>query len=278
MQNSYQVLIKKYSQLLKDITHIPQKETEILLLHILKKDMLWLHINYHKVCDTATQQQLKKLVEKRATHYPLEYITSKTTFYEKEFIVQDGVLIPRWETEIIIDKAKVLLKNIVNPTVVEIGTGSGIISITLALLIKDIKLIAVDISDKALELAKKNAIKHKVDHKITFIKSNLFSNLKTIDFNMCISNPPYISNSYKLPYNVQYEPFDALFGGCNGDELLKKIIQETHKNNIQYLICEMGYDQKKSLDKFLQRFNPLKIKFYKDLSKFNRGFEVEFKI
>ena len=276
MEKSYKNIIKENSKLLKDITHIPQKEVEILLLSLLERNVIWLHLNYDKICSQDVESKLKVVVKKRATNYPLEYITQKASFYGETFYVQDGVLIPRPETEILVEKAETILKTITNPKVVEIGVGSGIISVMLALLIKDITIIAVDINEKALQLAKKNAKKFNVEDKITFVKSDLFTNVNVSDFDMCVSNPPYIASTYKLPNNVKHEPSNALFGGIKGDELLKDIIKETSDNKINYLLCEMGYDQKQPLENFLKDFNTKKVEFYKDLDKFDRGFEVEF--
>jgi release factor glutamine methyltransferase len=268
---TYKQIIKEYSKELRKVTHIPAKEVEILLLHILGKNTIWLHINYDKEC--KCEVELKKLVAKRATHYPLEYITKKASFYGELFEVEEGVLIPRPETEILVEKAEEILQNIKAPKVIEIGVGSGIISIMLALLIQDIQIIAVDINEKALALAKINAIKHGVEEKITFIKSDLFSYIPKDTYDMVVSNPPYISKNYKLPRNVLYEPHNALVGGDIGDELLKDIIDETIKREIPYLICEMGYDQKNPLkDYFSIFYKKIKIDFYKDLEGFDRGF------
>lgn len=276
---TYKQIIKEYTPLLRDITHVPQKEVEILILHLVGQNTIWLHLNYDKEC--TCQKELEKLVKKRATNYPLEYITNRASFYGEVFEVADGVLIPRPETEILVEKAENLLRIIKekqsNIRVIEIGTGSGIISVMLAILLVDVEIIAVDINDKALELAQRNAKKFDVENKITFIKSDLFENISDdLEFDMCISNPPYIANNYKLPSNVKYEPSNALFGGEVGDELLVDIIKYTHKRGIKYLFCEMGYDQKKPLGKYLEQFSPKKVEFYKDLDKFDRGFEVEF--
>jgi release factor glutamine methyltransferase len=273
---TYKQLVKQHTNTLRKVTHIPQKEVEILLLYILQQNVIWLHINYNEQCNEATIKQLDKLIKKRATNYPIEYITSKATFYGENFIVEDGVLIPRPETEILVEKAEIILKDIIQPRVVEIGVGSGIISVMLALLIDDIKIVAVDINDKALSLAKQNAKKHNVEDKIIFIKSDIFTDVDVEDFDMCISNPPYIANNYKLPLNVKYEPSNALFGGDVGDELLKDIITAVDKNNIQYLLCEMGYDHKISLGNYLKKFNTKSIEFYKDFDNFDRGFSIVF--
>jgi release factor glutamine methyltransferase len=274
---SYKDTIKKYAIKLKDITHIPQKEVEILILYILNKNIIWLHLNYNEQC--TCENTLETLVNQRAKDYPLEYITKRASFYGESFNVQEGVLIPRPQTEILVQKAIEKLETISKPKVIEIGTGSGIISIMLALLIKNIEIVAVDINDKALKLASSNAIKHNVDKKITFINSNLFENININDkFDMCISNPPYIANDYKLPKNVTYEPKNALFGGVKGDELLEKIVLQTSNRSIKYLYCEMGYDQKKQLNKYIEQFDINSLEFYKDFEKFDRGFTLEFKV
>jgi release factor glutamine methyltransferase len=273
---SYKKVVKQLSPLLRNITHIPVKEVEILLLHILGQNVIWLHINYNKECDDSTFKKLEKLVQKRSQDYPIEYITSRASFYGETFNVAPNVLIPRPQTEILVEKAIETLSKISNPKVVEVGTGSGIISVMLALEVPNISIIAVDINDDALALAKTNAKKFDVEDKITFVKSDIFNSIDVKDYDMCISNPPYIKNNYKLPKNVTHEPSNALFGGEQGDELLKKIIDQTYLNNIRYLYCEMGYDQKEPLGEFLKNYKTKSVEFYKDYEKFDRGFTVEF--
>ena len=216
----------------------------------------------------------------------MEYIIKRASFYGESFIVEDGVLIPRPETEILVENAKEIIeKELENSDkykekvlkVLEIGTGSGIISTILALLIENIKIVAVDINPKALKLAQRNADKFSVSNKIEFIDSDLFTNIEKDDFFMVVSNPPYIKDSYKLPKNVEFEPKNALFGGVIGDELLKSIIKETSKRDIPYLLCEMGYDQKASLEEYFKEFNVEFHSFYKDYENFDRGFTLKFK-
>lgn len=267
--------IKKYSKQLREVTHIPNKEVEILILHILQKNVIWLHLNYNK--EFLEENILEKLVKKRATNYPMEYITKKASFYGELFEVAENVLIPRPETELLVENAIEILKDKSNTNVLEIGTGSGIISIMLAKLVENIKIVAVDINDDALALAKRNAKKHQVEHKIEFIKSDLYENIKNNEFDMTISNPPYIADDYKLPLNVEFEPRNALFGGEIGDEILKKIIDDTYKSKIPYLLCEMGYDQRKPLISYFQNFEIERYEFYKDYSGFDRGFSIKFK-
>lgn len=270
--------VRKYTNDLKNVTHIPAKEVEILIMFLLDKNPIWLHLNYNK--EFEKQKELEVLIKKRATNYPLEYITKKASFYGEQFIVNEGVLIPRPETEILVESAVNILKeNITNETktIVEIGTGSGIISVMLALMVENIKIIAVDINPKALDLAKQNAEKFGVLEKIDFRLSNLFENIDEEDIFMLVSNPPYIANSYKLPKNVEFEPKNALFGGDIGDELLKDIIKQSNDKKIKYLLCEMGYDQKKPLEEYFKKFNVEFHNFYKDYEDFDRGFILKFK-
>ena len=269
--------VKKYTNELKQVTHIPAKEVEILMLHLLEKNTIWLHLNYNN--EFLKEKELANLVKKRATNYPLEYIINKASFYGEMFIVKEGVLIPRPETEFLLENALEILKDKKETqTILEIGTGSGIISVMLALLVPNIKIIAVDINEKALALAKENAIKHNVQDKIEFRFSNLYENVNEDDIFLCISNPPYIANDYKLSTNVKYEPSNALFGGNIGDELLKDIIKNTSERKIPYLLCEMGYDQKNPLENYFKEFNVDYYSFYKDYESFDRGFTLKFKI
>ncbi|AXX95133.1 peptide chain release factor N(5)-glutamine methyltransferase [Arcobacter ellisii] len=269
-------IVRKYTNQLKLVTHIPAKEVEILIMHLLDKNAIWLHLNYNQ--EFSKEKELEVLVKKRATNYPLEYIINKASFYGEMFIVKEGVLIPRPETEILVENAVEILKDIKEPIkVLEIGTGSGIISVMLAMLIENIKIIAVDINEKALALAKENAIKHNVLEKIDFRLSNLYENVNEDDIFLTISNPPYIADDYKLPQNVKFEPSNALFGGVVGDELLKDIIKQTNDKKIPYLLCEMGYDQKTPLENYFKEFEVESYSFYKDYESFDRGFTLKFK-
>ena len=267
--------IKKYAKQLQHVTHIPNKEVEILMLHLLDKNVIWLHLHANE--EFAKEKELAKLVEKRATDYPMEYITNRASFYGESFIVKTNVLIPRPETEILVDNAVEILKDMNNPKIIEVGVGSGIISVMLAKLLPSATIIGVDINDDALSLASLNAQKHGVENQITFMKSDLLEEIQQSDFDMCISNPPYIANNYKLPKNVQYEPSNALFGGEVGVELLKRLIKQVDEKNIKYLLCEFGYDQKELIGNYFKNYDMSRVEFYKDYENFDRGFTAVFK-
>ncbi len=276
-------LIREYSKNLEKITDTPSKEIEKLLCYVLKIDLIYLHLNYDKdlfINKFKEFRLFESLIKKRETSYPLEYILKKVDFYGLDFKIYENVLIPRPETEILVKTClEIIAKNFNKDKkikVLELGFGSGIISICLARFIDNIEILAIDINDSAINLAKENAILHKVESKINFKKSDLFEKIsKEEKFDICISNPPYIANSYPLPDCVKYEPSTALFGGDIGDEFLKEIIGEACERKIKFLLCEIGYNQKKSLSKFLDSLEQNAYKFYKDYSGFDRGFVLE---
>ncbi|AQW81153.1 protein-(glutamine-N5) methyltransferase [Campylobacter pinnipediorum subsp. pinnipediorum] len=201
---------------------------------------------------------------------PLEYITGKASFYSLDFKVFEGVLIPRPETEILVQKVIDISKNLNKELkICEIGVGSGIISTVLALNI-NAKIVSTDISEIAIKNAKENIQNFKVQDRVKLIHTSYLDGINE-DFDILVSNPPYIANNYKLDNWVLNEPKNALFGGDSGDEILKEIIKLADLKNIKIIACEMGYDQKKSMSDELKKYN-YKAEFYKDLAGFDRGF------
>lgn len=246
----------------------PQKEARILLEYFLQKDSIYLKLCENDILDN--KEDFFKLIQRRVNHEPLEYITNKVSFYSSDFFIKKNVLIPRAETELLVDKAIEVLSKIKNPKVAEIGVGSGIISIILAKKIQNIQIIATDISQDALDVSKINLLKFKLLDKVKLVKTSYLNGINE-HFDLIISNPPYIKNNEKLPKNVLNEPHTALFGGQNGHEILEEIIKLTKKRKINNLICEFGYNQKAVLENILQN-HEFKFSFYKDLSGFDRYF------
>lgn len=227
---------------------------------------------------------------------PLEYITRKAEFFTREFFVESGVLIPRVETEILVQKClqikfdfdnfRPVTRRFQHPLkIAEIGIGSGVISLTLALEFAKMgvkcDIYATDISPKALQVASKNALK------LGFTQSEQglfeFENLAALRlkqgefyaqndeiFDLSVSNPPYIQEGYPIDLWVKSEPKEALFGGVKGDEVLKQIILLAKKNS-KFLAVEMGYDQKQSLVKECETHG-FAAEFFDDLAGLNRGF------
>ena len=263
-------LIKATGKLSK-VCDIPNKEARILLAFYLQKDQIWLITHEN---EQIFQEDYFELVQRRVNHEPIEYITNKVTFYSEEFYVDSNVLIPRPETEILVDLVVSTCKGLKRPSIVEIGTGSGIIAIMLAKLLPNAQIKAVDISENALQVAKKNAKIHGVEDKIEFILSDLLDNLEDKNFDLLVSNPPYIANDEPLHVGLSYEPSLALYGGKVGGEILEKIFHLAKKRKVSYLACEMGYDQKEYITTLAK---PQKVQFYKDLAGLDRGFLINFK-
>lgn len=231
----------------------------------LKKSREWIFLHLND--ELAKKDKFIELLDRYKNGEPLEYITGHCEFMGRDFEVGKGVLIPRFETEILIEKALEIASKFNAPRIAEIGVGSGIISISLALELKNAKIIATDISLDALRYAKIN--KDKFQANIELIESNYLDKVNG-DFDIIISNPPYIAANYPLDKWVLNEPKTALIGGEVGDEMLKEIALIA-KSRSKYLICEMGYDQKLSMQNYLDNLG-FQSDFYTDLAGLDRGF------
>ncbi len=265
-------LLSYSAEQLREVTDIPQKEAMILLAHVLGCETSWLLS--HSNDEISIDEHFFELLKRRVSHEPLEYILGKASFYGKEFNVDSRVLIPRPETEILVDKAVELARELPkNAHIVEIGCGSGIISIMLSLLLPEAKLTAVDISMDALNVSKQNAQKHGVDKNITFIESSYLDNVEG-KIDMIVSNPPYIANDKSLGIGLSYEPSLALYGGSRGDEMLCHIVDIFQERKVKVLACEMGYDQREPMHLYAHS-KGLAIDFYKDLAGLDRGFWIK---
>ncbi|WP_415395921.1 peptide chain release factor N(5)-glutamine methyltransferase [Sulfurimonas sp. CS5] len=249
------------------------REAQLLVMMHLQVDELWLITNQSS--EVANVDSLYEWVERRAKNEPLEYITNRVSFYSQEFYISPGALIPRPETELLIDE---VLKNTpdldANMTFVEVGVGSGIISIVLAQHFKNAKFIAVDISPDALKVAQVNIEKFSMQDRIELRLGSLLEPIsESIDY--LISNPPYIADEVVLESNLSYEPQNALFGGSVGDEIIQNLLDEALKRNINFFTCEMGYDQKDKIQIYLKDTDFDSLNFYKDFSNFDRGFTLK---
>ncbi len=259
--------LKKATYELRDLKN-PQKEARLLLSFFLDKNMIYLTLNENQEVD----ESFFELVKKRKQDMPMEYITKKVSFYSEEFFCDFGALIPRPETELLIDEV-LKLPLPPSPKIAEIGVGSGIISIMLKKLIPFSIITATDISLDAIKVAKRNCELHNTD--IELIHTSYLNGVKK-EFDIIVSNPPYIKNNEKLDKNLDYEPQNALFGGDSGDEILKNIVDLAIMKRVKFLVCEMGYNQKKPMRKYLNKKGLTKYRFYKDFANFDRGFVVEF--
>ena len=259
---------------LQEACERPAFEAELLLAYHLGKDRTYLLT--HDLDSFADVDAFKKLIQRRAAHEPYEYIVGSASFYDIHLEVEEGVLIPRPETEILIDLVAEIIEKENITRIAEIGVGSGAISIILARKFPQLHSIATDICDNPLKVARKNIETFGLSQQIELRKSNLIDEVPE-ELEMVVSNPPYIAEDFLLESNVtDYEPKEALFGGRVGDELLKQIIVDVKARGIKYLACEMGYDQKEPLQEFVNQIGVEYIRFYKDLAEFDRGFIIKF--
>jgi len=259
---------------LQEACERPSYEAELLLAYHLGKDRTYLLT--HDTQIITDKEAFKKLIMRRAAHEPYEYIVGSASFYDIHLAVEKGVLIPRPETEILIDLVAEIIERENITKIAEIGVGSGAISVVLARKFPNLQIIATDISDMPLKVARKNIETFGLGHQIELRKSNLLDEVPE-RVELVVSNPPYIAEDFLLASNViDYEPKEALFGGRVGDELLKQIILDVKNRGTKYLACEMGYDQKEPIQDYVNQIGVEYIKFYKDLAGFDRGFVIKF--
>lgn len=255
-----QELLLKCIDYLKNNSVIDSKlDAEYIFAHVLKVRRNILSMNLKREITLKEKDEIKKLLHERAKDKkPLQYILGEWEFYGYPFKVDSRVLIPRADTEILVEQCKFILQEIENPKVLDIGTGSGAISITVAKEIPTSSVLGADISLDALEVAKINRSLNKVEENLKFIKSDIFSNIKDKDFDMIISNPPYIPQSeYEelMPEVKLHEPLGALTDKGNGYFFYEKISKEAsdYLKADGYLAFEVGYNQAETVSKLMEK-------------------------
>jgi len=252
----------------------PQFEAELLLAHHLGKERIYLVTH----ADTQVEdfESYEALIKRRAAHEPYEYIVGEASFYDIHLKVAPGVLIPRPETELLIDEVAKIIERKKLTSIAEIGVGSGAISVVLARKFPNLKIVATDICEAPLRIAGENVEAFGLGGQVTLRKSNLLDEVDE-SIELVVSNPPYIAEDFKLEKNVAaYEPKEALFGGRVGDELLRQIILDVKARGVKWLACEMGYDQKAPIESFVNEVGVKSVRFYNDFAGFDRGFVIEF--
>ena len=254
----------------------PHLEAEILLAHALKTERIKLYIDFEKEPDRAALESFKSYIARRIKREPSAYITGHKYFMSLDLKITPDVLIPRPETELLIENA-IELSKIINGkmSALDIGTGSGAIAVSLAKFIDNIEICATDSSKKALDVALENARKHKVEGKIKFIETDLFPT-NGQKFDIIISNPPYIRSSDingLQPEVRDFEPSAALDGGADGLEYYRRIIG-TAGNYLKEdgsLILEIGADQSTAVTGIInEKLKPKNVLVKKDISGLDR--------
>lgn len=264
MQKKVEEVLQMGREILKN-NDIDIRESRLLLAHALKIETS--DLIKKDYCTDEEVSEFLDMIERRINNVPFAYIIGHQEFMKLDFLVNENVLIPRSDTEILVEEVLKYRKQ----KILDMCTGSGCIAISLAYYLEDANVSAVDISIDALEIAKKNAIINDVN--INFIESDLFSNINE-KYEVIVSNPPYIKKSVikTLQDEVQKEPILALDGGESGIEFYERIIPEAKnflcENGI--LALEIGYDQATCVKKLMEENNYNNIKIVKDLDQNDR--------
>lgn len=248
-------------------------EALLILSHYLNLSPLKVYLYQEEVLERELVEKIWSVLEERKAGKPLPYILKIAYFFGRPFYIEEGVLIPRAETEVLI--STFLEYPLQEGYVLELGTGSGVIGITLLLERPLLKVFGVEISSKALKVTFKNACFHKVEDRFFLIKGDWFLPLKEEKiFSAIVSNPPYISEKEweNLDLSVKnFEPKEALIAGKEGTEFQEKILKQAFsflkKNG--FLFFEIGYNQDQKIEFLLQKYGWY-FKFYKDLRGYRR--------
>ena len=227
-----------------------RREAGSLLSFIIGKDRTFIISHAEDLLSDDSFPRFQEGVERRASGEPLQYITGVQDFFGREFRVTTDVLIPRPETELLVEAAIELVGDTSEPFICDVGTGSGCIAITLLCELRGARAVAVDTSPAALEVAKLNARNHSVIDRIEFVVSDCFSTLDAgqYQFDLVVSNPPYVSEAMidGLQREVRdHEPLVALSPGPDGLRVIRRLILEApgFLKNDGHLIMEIGFDQ-----------------------------------
>ena len=271
-------IIIKYSKELETISDTPRLDVEILLEKALGDvDNLYIRLNLNKQVTKDEEELFKSLIEDRIKGRPIAYIVGNREFMGLDFYVKEGVLIPRPDTEPLVEELIELSSDKRNINILDIGTGSGAITISLAKYLPNSNVTSFDMYDIPLEVGKINAINNHVDDRITFIKSDVFSAIENTNtqFDVIVSNPPYIPKKDIETLHTQvkdYEPYTALEGGDDGLDFYRKITEQSRKylkeNGI--LAYEVGHDQAQAVSKIMKDNGYSKIYTKKDLQGIER--------
>jgi release factor glutamine methyltransferase len=257
-----------------------RRDAETLLLHVLREDapdatLAWLIAHGGETLPAHATAVLRAWVERRREGEPVQYITGETEFYGLSFQVNRDVLIPRPETEHLVEKAITLAAAFEQPRMVEVGTGSGAIAVALAHELPRAQIHATEISVPALAVARANAARNGVADRIRFLLGDLLASVAGERFEVVISNPPYVPESDRDSLSVEvrdYEPVQALFAGGDGLAVHRRLIPAAFNALVSggFVVLEIGYGQQAAVDSLLASTGFSEIEFTEDLQKIPR--------
>jgi release factor glutamine methyltransferase len=257
----------------------PRLSAELLLSHVLGLKRIELYTQYNKVVPQEQLTQLRDLVKRAGEHEPVAYLVGRTEFYSIEFEVTPDCLIPRPETELLVQKSIELLRKRTGPqSVCDLCTGCGVIAVAIAGNVPDVKVMATDISEPALAVAARNVEKHKLGERIELRHGDLFEPLvPQLDvFDLIVCNPPYVSAAQyeTLDRNVkEYEPRLALYAGPEGLDVYRRLVEKVDQflKPDGVLLLEIGYQQGPAVRELLEQTKSFsQIRINKDLQGHDR--------
>jgi release factor glutamine methyltransferase len=270
--STIQSLLKQSRQPLAKVSDSPQLDAELLLAHCLDKERSYLYAWGEKQVDKSTEYAFNQLVEKRLTDYPIAYLLGTQDFWSLALIVTEDVLIPRPETELLVEMALEKIQYITSPKILDLGTGSGAIALALATERPDAFITASDYSHNALAIAQKNAQQHAL-HAVNFIQSDWFATIKPQVFDLIVANPPYIkADDLHLQQGIRHEPLQALVAGKTGLDDINNILANAlaYMKKGAWIMIEHGYDQGDTVPQLMQHAGLQHTDCIKDYSGNNR--------
>ena len=247
-----------------------RQDAETLLLHLLGRNRAWLMAHGNDELSGAQAARYAELLERRDRGEPIQYIAGQTEFYGLPFRVTPAVLIPRPETEHLVEKVFGLAASFTAPRIVDVGTGSGCIAVTLAHHLPQAQITAIDISIAALASASESAALNGVSPRIRFLEGDLLAPVADERFEIVVSNPPYVPSTDRdsLPVEVrEFEPELALFAGEDGLAIYRRLIPAAHAVLVPggFVALEIGYSQQAAIRVLLAESGFEEIEFVPDL-------------
>ncbi len=270
-------IIIKYEDKLKEISDTPRLDIELILQKVLFVDRLYIMLNLEKELNNLELKNFTNLINQRLENRPVAYITEHREFMGLDFFVKEGVLIPRCDTETLVEEIIKICENKTQEElkILDIGTGSGAISVSLAKYLRNSKVTSFDIEETPLEVASLNAKSNNVE--VEFLKSDLFEAIKGSNrkFDIIVSNPPHIPYSDMDSLHCQvkdYEPHSALFANNNGlyfyEEITKQSVEYLTEGGI--LAYEVGYNQSECVASIMEKYDFSEIYKIKDIQGIDR--------
>jgi release factor glutamine methyltransferase len=239
---------------LSSTSQYPRRDAELILAHVLGCDPTALLTHPERTLSAKEAEQFETLLKRRLASEPVQYLTGTQEFFGLIFEVSPDVLIPRPETEHLVEAVLERFDRQANPRIVDVGTGSGAIAVAIAHDLPRSQVTAVDLYPAALEIARRNAERHGVIDRVTLLQADLLAAAGSTEFDAVVSNPPYIADGEVLEVQVaNYEPHPALFAGPTGLEVYERLIPQARKvlRPAGWLMMEIGFGQQPALQTLL---------------------------